>query len=408
MRGPDIGPAAPAATTLVGGHLRRRGLSLVSVIDPEEPCPRGPGVAVTAGATAAVSILVVLTMVGLAQADSTARLMFDIAVAVVSIGLIPVTLRWPVAGGVALGVLVALSPVATPPATVAVLYTARTRRLPQALVVAGVGLTGQAIQGWWRPAHGLAYGWWFLLMVAAYAALVGIGALAQARAALLISLSERVRRAEAEQDRRVAEARLAERNRIARDMHDVLAHRLSLLATYAGALEYRPDAPPERLAAAAGIVRDGVHQALDELRQVVTLLRDPEDDGSAPDLADVERLIDEARAAGLTVEFERRITGEPAPIVGRTAFRIVQEGLTNARKHAPGAPVRLIVDGIPGERLDIEVSNPMPARPPERLPGAGTGLVGIAERAELTGGSLTHGVTAADDFRLAVSLPWQT
>ena len=107
----------------------------------------------------------------------------------------------------------------------------------------------------------------------AYAALLGFGALTQARAALLISLRDRARRAEAEQDRRVAEARVAERARIAREMHDVLAHRLSLVATYAGALEYRPDASREQLAAAAGIVRDGVHQALDELREVVTVLR---------------------------------------------------------------------------------------------------------------------------------------
>src|SRR5262245_17950715 len=100
-RAADIGPDAPAATTLVGGHLRRCSPSLVSVTDLEEPCPRGPGARVTVGATAAVSILVVLTMIGLAQADSTARLVLDIAVAVVSIALIPLTLRWPVAGGVA-------------------------------------------------------------------------------------------------------------------------------------------------------------------------------------------------------------------------------------------------------------------------------------------------------------------
>ena len=125
---------------------------------------------------------------------------------------------------------------------------------------------------------GLPYGWWLVLLIAAYAALVGWGQLARARRALIASLRERARRAEAEQGRRVAEARTAERTRIAREMHDVLAHRLSLLATYAGALEYRPDAPPEQLARAAGVVRAGVHQALDELREVIGVLRE-EDHG---------------------------------------------------------------------------------------------------------------------------------
>src|SRR5207248_4347589 len=74
---------------------------------------------------------------------------------------------------------------------------------------------------------------------------------------------------------------MAERTRIAREMHDVLAHRLSLLATYAGAIEYRPDAPPEQVARAAGVVRAGAHQALDELREVITVLREDDGDGDA-------------------------------------------------------------------------------------------------------------------------------
>ena len=94
---------------------------------------------------------------------------------------------------------------------------------------------------------GLPYGWWFVLVVVSYAALVGWGALTQARLALIGSLRERAERAEAEQDRRVAEARALERARIAREMHDVLAHRLSLLATYAGS----DGVPPGLLARAA-------------------------------------------------------------------------------------------------------------------------------------------------------------
>ena len=193
------------------------------------------------------------------------------------------------------------------------------------------------------------------------------------------SLREQACRAEAEQASRVAEARAAERASIAREMHDVLAHRLSLLATYAGALEYRPDAPPEQLARAAGVVRAGVHQALDELREVIGVLRD--DDPAAvarpqPGLSDLEELVEETRDAGTPVDLigpESRPEELPDGL-GRTAYRVVQEGLTNARKHAPGLPVRLLLDGRPGDRLLVELTNPVgAAAPPGRLrAGSGT------------------------------------
>jgi signal transduction histidine kinase len=307
--------------------------------------------------------------------------------------------------------LAALSPVATPVATFAALYTARYRRFPHAVVVACAGVAAHTVQGWWRPQAGLSYGWGLLLITLAYATLLGWGTWAQAREALLESLRERARRAEAEQGRRVAEARLAERARIAREMHDVLAHRLSLLATYAGALEYRPDAAPERLAAAAGVIRDGAHQALDELREVITVLRDDvsSDAPPGPGLADVPRLIDESREAGLVVQFDDRVglPVEVAPSTGRTAYRIVQEALTNARKHAPGQGVAVVIEGSPGTRLTIDVRNAM-SHSSADLPGAGTGLVGLSERVSLAGGQLDHQITAGGEFVLHAWLPWRT
>ena len=111
------------------------------------------------------------------------------------------------------------------------LQVAQRRRFPVAAAVAAAGIAAHLVQGLWRPNSGISFGWWLLLICAAYGALLGWGALARARRALLISLRERARRAEAEQGRRVAEARMAERTQIAREMHDVLAHRLSLLAT---------------------------------------------------------------------------------------------------------------------------------------------------------------------------------
>ncbi len=240
-----------------------------------------PGRVITAWVVIAVGILTGLTLWGqITSGISTGMLVLDVSVGVASCALMPVTLRWPVAGALVLSALAALSGAATPAATVAVLFVAQRRRFAVAVEVAAVGVTAHAIRGLWRPVSGLPYGWWLVLDVVAYAALVGWGALTQARWALIQSLRERAERAEAEQDRRVAEARAQERARIAREMHDVLAHRLSLLATYSGAMEYRPDSSPEQLSRAAGVIRLGAHQALDDLRQVITLLREdePEDD----------------------------------------------------------------------------------------------------------------------------------
>src|SRR5690606_9231987 len=230
-------------------------------------------------------------------------------------------------------------------------------------------------------------------------------------------------RAEREQERRVAEARVAERTRIAREMHDTLAHRLSLLAATAGALEYRPDADPAQLARAAGLVRAGVSSALGDLRDVVRVLRaDPEDvDGGAPapqpTLDDVDRLVAEAREAGGDVTYERSGSVDVPRTVEVAAYRVAQEGLTNARRHAPGSPVVLRVTARAGE-VRVTVSDGGPrlvavGGPVEGAAGGaagasgdgtGTGLVGLRERVDLLGGTLDAG--ARDDgFVLDVRLP---
>src|SRR3984957_5592444 len=277
---------------------------------------------------------------GQASGDVTSTLLiFDIAVGLASLALLPALLRWPVPGALALAVLAALSPAATPPSTYAPLHVSLRRRFPVAAVVAGVGALALLTRELWRPAGSLSTLSWVVLVLVAEGALVGWGELSQAREALLNSLREQARRAESEQASRVAEARAAERASIAREMHDVLAHRLSLLATSAGALEYRPDAPPEQLARAAGVVRASTHQALDELREVISVLRD--DDSTAgvrpqPGLTDLGALVGETRDAGTTVDMVQRIA-QPQDLPGapgRTVYRIVQEGLTNARKHA--------------------------------------------------------------------------
>ena len=249
------------------------------------------------------------------------------------------------------------------------------------------------------------------LLLAAVA--VGWGLFVRARRQLVRSLREQA-------DRASDEARAAERRRIAREMHDVLAHRLSLLSVHAGALEFNADAPAEEVAGAAGVIRESARAALEDLRGVIGVLR--EDAGESltqppqPTLADLAALVEESWAAGMRITTRIEL-GEAAPpaAVGRTAYRIAQEGLTNARKHAPGAAVTLTVQApassskVDGD-LQVEVrSLNSPARPPAAsgspLPGAGTGLIGLAERVTLAGGELESGVDPDGAFVLRARLP---
>jgi signal transduction histidine kinase len=156
-----------------------------------------------------------------------------------------------------------------------------------------------------------------------------------------------------------------------------------------------------------------VHQALDELREVISLLRDddrPDADDIHPQpvLADIPRLVEESRDAGTEVQL-REAVEEPAqapPSVARTAYRVIQEGLTNARKHAAGQPVQVALRGGPGAGLEIDVRNaltPDHGAPPGWSGGAG--LVGLTERVHLAGGRLDHQAVAGE-FRLHASIPW--
>jgi signal transduction histidine kinase len=346
----------------------------------------------------------VLTAATVAGGMGERNLPLDLAVGVAAVGATPLLVRWPVHGTVALSVLAVLSPAATPASTTGALVVAQRRRLPVAVGTGAMGLAAHLAQGLLRPAGGLSFGWWAVLVTCAYAALVAWGALNQARWALLESLRERARRAEAERDRRVVEARAAERTRIAREMHDVLAHRLTLVATYAGALEYRPDAPPAQVAQAAGVVRAGVHQALEELRDVIGVLRaGAEDARPAPVFADVPRLVEEAREVGQPVTYLDTTEGTPPDPVGRTVYRVVQEGLSNARRHAAGRPVTVEVAGRPGAQLRVQLTNDTAVTDVSGSPG--TGLIGLTERVELAGGRFEHEVTGGS-FHLRAELPW--
>ncbi|GLW99796.1 histidine kinase [Microtetraspora sp. NBRC 16547] len=262
----------------------------------------------------------------------------------------------------------------------------------------------------------------FLLLVALTMMIFAWGIVVRARRQLVFSLRARASAA-------AEEARQLERERIAREMHDVLAHRISILSLHAGALEYSPGAPPEQIQRAASAIRTSAHQALQDLREVIGVLRQaPEDarpERPQPTLADLPALVEESRQAGMDValdlvepapsapELSVPTSSGPAPpeALGRNAYRIVQEALTNARKHAPGAPVTVRVTGAPGEGLTVEVANPVPAAAHRRqavseIPGAGTGLIGLAERAKLAGGRLDHHLADEGAFVLRAWLPW--
>jgi signal transduction histidine kinase len=325
------------------------------------------------------------------------------------------------------------SPLALGAGLVAVGTAAARVRGRALLVVALLAVAGSLVFPPVNPAAGeiLQVGFpAFLFTVIAF----GWGLYARTRRELVASLRERAERLEADQQRSAEEAREAERRRMAREMHDVLAHRLSLLSVHAGALEFRPDAPPAEISRAAGVVRASAAAALSDLRQVITVLREDSDVAAGPpqpELAQLPALLEESRAAGMTLrEHLDLTTAESLPAAAqRAAYRVVQEGLTNARKHAPGAIVDVSVTGSAAAGLVAEIISrraqggaPAAAAAPDTRrapagrdaaavsvlapPGQGTGLIGLTERLALVGGDLQHGTSATGDFVLRATIPW--
>ena len=248
-------------------------------------------------------------------------------------------------------------------------------------------------------------------------AVTGWGMFIRARRQLLASLRRRAERAERSREEHAQHARIAERQRIAREMHDVLAHRLSLLSVQAGALEVTPVAAGDGdVIEAAAAIRATTHQALQELRSIVRVLRDDDEPGTAPPqpvAADLPALVAEASATtSIRADWASVELAAVPPDTGRTLYRIIQEGLTNARKHAPGSVVEVNVDGTPDRGLSMTVTSwlppgqPAPGNGAGSGTGAGTGLIGLRERAALAGGHIDATVTGDDRFRLSGWLPW--
>jgi signal transduction histidine kinase len=195
----------------------------------------------------------------------------------------------------------------------------------------------------------------------------------------------------------------------------VLAHRISLMALHAGGLEVRPDLPPEEVRKTAELLRSTARQALEELRDVIGVLRQEPGQGSAPaapqpTLSDIPRLVEETRRAGAKIDFEMQVDDPHAApsMLGRDAYRIVQESLTNIGKHARGTAGRVRITGAADSGLHVSVRNRLPVHSyvGPTLPGSGAGLLGLQERVALAGGSLVHGPDGSGDFVVDAELPW--
>ncbi|WP_433048936.1 sensor histidine kinase [Dactylosporangium sp. CS-033363] len=315
--------------------------------------------------------------------------------------------RWPVGVALALLAPVAITDLAGGAALVAVFGVAVHRPLRTALWVGLLHLVAGIPFSIRYPDPDLQAVGTNTLALLLLAIVIGWGTAVRARRELIASLRERAARAEDEARQRAEMLRGLERERIAREMHDVLAHRISLISLHAGALEIRDDLSREQVADAGSTIRASAHQAMEELREILGVLRASDRDELRPrqGLADLDELIGEARKAGMTVHLEHHLDGELPAAVDRTAFRLVQEGLTNARKHAPGAAVAVLLEG--GDEVRVRVSNPLPARPvAPALPGTRSGLEGLAERVALAGGRFAHGIRGDGTFTLEAWLPW--
>lgn len=212
---------------------------------------------------------------------------------------------------------------------------------------------------------------------------------------------ERAERIEREQQMEIDQERLRERSRIAEDMHDSVGHELSLIALRAAALELDPSLPEEHRRA-AGELRESAATATERLGEIVGVLRDQEAP-TAPHDETVRALVDRAAASGLSVQLTEQMDDVLAPMVDRAVHRVVQESLTNASKHAPGAPVTVTVttreNDVHVEVLDTGATQPVTA------PSGGRGLDGLRERVRLAGGSLTAASRPGGGFQVTATMP---
>jgi signal transduction histidine kinase len=395
--------------------------SLLAPVDPAQPNAAGPRTGRdkafdAAGCLLAAALGVLFLIPTLKDSSgllSTPQLIVDVACGSLACLALCWRRRWPLGVAISCALLGAASISATPAGLLALFSLAVHRNARQAMLVAALWIPSLLLFAVYSPTTGA------LSVVVLVTPLVftatAWGMFIRARRQLLLTLRERALRAEEAQRLHADRIRLAERTRIAREMHDVLGHRISLLALHAGALAFQPEQPTEQVRETAELLRSTARQALEELRAVIGVLRDEPGQESMPvapqpTLSDIPRLVDETRRTGAKIDFEMRV-GHPetAPnALGRDAYRVVQEGLTNIHKHARGTSGGVQVTGDADHGLRVSVRNRLPvhslAEP--ALPGSGAGLLGLQERVALAGGTLVHGPDGSGDFVVEAELPW--
>lgn len=334
----------------------------------------------------------------------------DVFAGLVSTVLVAFRHRAPLLIAVLTSILVGFSAASLGAWLLAVVSMATRRRLPDiGVAFAATVASGSAATMIFDLSQGKPVDWVYFPVLALIAAIPFVVGYARgARRAELDGLRREAALLRDEQAQIAEQARLAERARIAAEMHDALGHHLSVIAVQAAALKLHPDLPePVRLESVSAI-RTAAQQALAELRYTLGMLaEDSSDPEPSPQLSErIADLIEQVRQAGSPVDadLDHAHLGELPAELSRPVYRIVQECLTNAMRHAPGIPVRLTIDAQPGQAVRIRVANAT-ATPPPPSPGSGLGLVGIAERVRLAHGELQVRPTD-EEFTVEARLPW--
>lgn len=366
----------------------------------------------TDGVLFGISLLLLVNVDGPGVDLPAAWLPWDLALGLIASASIWWTRRYPLLVGALMIVPGAVSLTAATGALVSVYRMGLLARVLPAVGLTLVHILAALPYHFVLPVPGMNAILWSVVIPLLYALCLCIGLLGRARRQVIVGLRAEAARERERYEERLATARRDERQRIAREMHDVLAHRISLLSMHAGALEYRAasSSPPSatELGEATRVIRENARAAVEDLRDLLGLLRSDDELGTGapqPRLADLGALVHDAEGAGQRVELSSDALPERLrETTQRTAYRVVQEALTNARKHAPHAVVRVSLHQD-REWLRIESANPVsPGTTRWDLPPAGNGLIGLEERVRIDGG--TFSTTVADgEFRLLAELP---
>lgn len=356
----------------------------------------------------AFSALVFVPVAYAEWSDRPLRFWIDLAVGCSALTLVPLRRRFPFGIALLTNVLGVVSASASGPGMLAMISLATWRRPKQIITVMVAGITSGYIYFTITPEASTSPHWISVTeMVVVTVAEVLAGLYIGTQREYVGSVNEQKRQAEEQHQMQIEKARSLEREQIAREMHDVLAHRISLISMHSGALAYRTDLNQQQVQETSALISATAREALSDLRQVLGVLRGDEPLQPQPTLSELPILVNEARDAGMIIHFTSEVpdASEVPETLGRTLYRVAQEALTNAAKHSPRSTVDMGVTGHRGGGLTMIVSNVRPPAPPTSASGAGLGLVGMRERVALAGGRLV----IRDEhrkFTLEAWLPW--